>query len=85
LAGRIKNEGFNAIRPCSYYITIGESCRISPLNKRCEQYYRGNRLYNLTFLWAEDDRLKAKEEELREKRLRAEAEAVRIRKAERKL
>jgi hypothetical protein len=82
---RIRNEGINAIRPCSYYISAGESCRLSSLDERYKQYYRGNRSYNLASPWAEDDRLKTKKKELREKRLRAEAEAVRIRKAERKL
>ena len=33
--------------------------------------------------WAEDDRLQAQEEALREKRLKAEIEAVRLRKQER--
>jgi len=73
------------MRPCSYCISVGEFCVLSTLDERCEQCYRGNRSCDLASPWAEDDRLKAKEEILREKRLRAEAEAVKIRKAERKL
>jgi hypothetical protein len=73
------------MRLYSYYISTDESYRLSSLNERYKQYYRGNRSYNLASFWAEDDRLKTKKEELRKKRLRVEAEAVRIRKAERKL
>jgi hypothetical protein len=56
---------------------------LSPRDERCEQYYRFQRNYNLASPWTEDDRLQAKEEELRNKRLKAEMEASRLRKQER--
>jgi hypothetical protein len=82
-ADRILAEGFFAMRPCASCVSSGTLCVLSARDERCEQCYRFNRSCELASPWVEDDRLKRKEEQLREERLRAEQEAVRLRKQER--
>jgi hypothetical protein len=82
-ADRILLEGFIAMRPCAACVSSGALCVLSSRDERCEQCYRFNRSCELASPWAEDDRLKQKEEKLREERLKAESEAVRLRKQER--
>jgi hypothetical protein len=83
LADRILSEGTLTMRPCSSCVSTGTLCVVSPRDERCEQCYRANRSCDLASPWAEDDRLKQKEETLREQRLKTEADAIRLRKQER--
>jgi len=71
------------MRPCASCVSSGTLCVLSARDERCEQCYRFNRSCDLASPWAEDDRLKKKEEQLREERLKAEQAAVQLRKQER--
>lgn len=84
-ADRLLSSGVLVMRPCSQCLAAGVLCILSPRDEHCEQCYRHNRKCDLASPWAEDDRLQKQEEELRERRLRAESEAIRLRKQERLL
>src|SRR2546421_2138283 len=83
LADHLHAVGSLTMRPCSSCVSLGVPCILSREDERCEQCFRFLRKCDLASCWPEIDRLLAKEEELREKRLKAEMEAARLRKQER--
>jgi hypothetical protein len=84
-ADKLLATGVISMRPCAYCLRSSLLCVLSPYSEKCEQCYRFNRPCDLATSWFEVNRLLEKRDKLREKRLAAEAKAIRLRKQERQL
>jgi hypothetical protein len=68
------------MRPCTYCVASSSLCILSEVFEKCEQCHRFNRLCDLASSWAEVHRLLKQSDDLKEKVLKAEAKALRLRK-----
>jgi hypothetical protein len=67
------------MRPCVICVSSGVACVVSPLDPRCEQYYRLYRFCELAPLWKEAEKVQKELDKVYAKFMEAEAKALRLR------
>jgi hypothetical protein len=71
------------MRLCAHCVASSSLCVLLEVFEKCEQCHRFNRPCNLASPWAEVHRLLKQSDDLKEKMLKAEAKALRLRKQRR--